>query len=437
MTKSAQKTLPPKSRSWMDAFNAYRQPKMLAMLALGFASGMPFMMFFSKLSRWLADAGVDKSTIGFFYWIGLAYAVKFLWAPIVDRAKIPGLTKLLGQRRSWMLLAIIGTVAGLALIGSWQPAAGLGILILGSFVLTYSGATLDISIDAWRIESAPNEEQANMAAVYQLGYRFAIMAAGLAMAGADIIGWNGVYWGMAGIMALNIILILLVKEPEHDIRPVPKNFKESFRLNVIDPYLNFVTRLGPWTLVVFAFVALYRLSDFTMGVMTQPFYAELGFTKTEVGLITAGFGPWPLIFGAFLSGFCCVRFGLMRTLFGGAVLTILTNGAFAWLATQTDINTAKLFITIGADNIAAGFVGTVFIAYMSSLADRKFAATQYALLSSAYALLCKVIAGFSGVLYDQVGATKFFLITAAYGLPAIILLFVILAYGPKAARGVR
>ena len=426
-----------KAHTWMAALKTYRQPKMLAMLALGFASGIPFMMFFSKLSRWLADAGVDKSTIGFFYWIGLAYAVKFLWAPIVDRVKIPGLTKTFGQRRSWMLLAIIGTVAGLALIGSWQPTAGLGILILGSFVLTYSGATLDISIDAWRIESAPNEEQANMAAVYQLGYRFAIMAAGLAMAGADVIGWNSIYWIMAVIMSLNIILVLRVKEPEHDTRPEPKNFKESFRLNVIDPYTNFVSRFGKWTLVVFAFVALYRLSDFTMGVMAQPFYADMGFTKTDVGLITAGFGPWPLIFGAFLSGFSCVRFGLMRTLMAGAILTVLTNGAFAWLATQTDVSTAKLFVTIGADNIAGGFVGTVFIAYMSSLADRKFAATQYALLSSAYALFCKFSAGFSGVLYDGVGATKFFLITAAYGIPAIVLLLVILAYAPKSARGVR
>ena len=421
----------------MDTVTSYFKPKILAMLVLGFASGLPFMMFFSKLSRWLTDEGIDKSTIGFFYWIGLAYALKFLWAPVVDRTRIPFLTRKLGQRRSWMLIAVIGTILGLALIGSWHIEAGLGILVIGAFVLTYSGATLDISIDAWRIESAPNDEQANMAAVYQLGYRFAIMAAGFAMAGADIIGWNNIYYLMAFLMAINIIVILYIKEPFHEKRPDIIGFKTAFKANVVDPYLSFIERYGRWTLMVLALVALYRLSDFTMGVMTQPFYADIGYTKIQVGLITGTFGPWPLIFGAFISGFSCVRFGLMRTLVAGAVLTILTNGAFAWLATQTDASSLKLLVTIGADNIAAGFVGTVFIAYMSSLASRKFAATQYALLSSAYALVCKFISGFSGIFYDALGAKNFFLLTAAYGIPAIILIFIIMAKAPDTVKGIK
>lgn len=406
------------------------------MLALGFASGLPFMMYFSKLSRWLTDAGIEKSTIGFFYWIGLAYALKFLWAPVVDRTRIPLLTRRLGQRRSWMMLAVLGTIIGLTLIASWQVEAGLGVLITGAFVLTYSGATLDISIDAWRIESAPNDEQANMAAVYQLGYRFAIMAAGFAMAGADVIGWNNIYYLMAMLMALNIFVIFYISEPSHKKREQSKGFKAAFKANVIEPYFNFIERFGKWTLLVLALVAVYRLSDFTMGVMTQPFYADIGYSKTQVGLITGTFGPWPLIFGAFISGFCCVHFGLMRTLIAGAVLTILTNGAFAWLATQSDASSLKLLVTIGADNIAAGFVGTVFIAYMSSLASREFAATQYALLSSAYALICKLIAGFSGVVYDAVGAKNFFLLTASYGIPALILIFIIMANAPDAAKGI-
>lgn len=409
------------------------------MLILGFASGLPFMMFFSKLSRWLADAGIEKSTIGFIYWISLAYAVKFLWAPVIDRAPVPLLTKKFGQRRSWMMVSIIGTAIGLFLISRWGGTATspLGILILGSFVLTYSGASLDISIDAWRIESAPNDEQANMAAVYQLGYRFAIIGAGLGMAAADQFGWPMIYVGSAVLMAANIILILFIKEPPSDKRPTASNMKESFRQNVIDPYLNFVSRFGRWTLIIFLLVALYRLSDFTMGVMAQPFYADLGFTKTQVGLITAGFGPWPLLFGAFLSGFACVRFGLMRTLLAGALITIVTNGAFAWLATYSTPTTTQLFVTIGADNIAGGFVVTVFIAYMSSLVDLKFAATQYALLSSAFALFCKVMAGFSGVLYDAVGAFQFFVITAAYGIPAILLILYLMRFGPSNAKGER
>ncbi|HHL43318.1 MAG TPA: MFS transporter [Hellea balneolensis] len=424
-------------KSLKQSFLSYLQFKMLAMLALGFASGLPFMMYFSKLSRWLADAGVDKSTIGFFYWIGLAYALKFLWAPVVDRAPIPVLTKWLGQRRSWMMAAIAGTVFGLFLISTWHVENGLGILVLGAFILTYSGATVDISVDAWRIESAPNDEQGNMAAAYQLGYRFAIIAAGFAMAGADIIGWNGIYLLMAGIMALNFLVVLLVKEPEHSKRKKNTTFRQAFQANVIDPYLNFISRFGRWTLAIFALVALYRLSDFTMGVMTQPFYADIGYTKTQVGLITGVFGPWPLIGGTFIGGFFCVRYGLMKSLLIGAGLTIITTAAFAWLATLDHPSSTKLFITIGADNIAGGFVGTVFIAYMSSLADRKYAATQYALLSSAYAFFCKFIAGFSGVVYEAVGAVNFFFLTAAYTIPAIGLIIYIQAKGPQNAKGIR
>lgn len=408
---------------------------MLAMLALGFASGLPFMMYFSKLSRWMADAGIDKATIGFFYWIGLAYALKFLWAPVVDRAPIPGLTRWLGQRRSWLMVAVAGTVIGLVLISTWHVEHGLGVLIFGAFVLTYSGATVDISVDAWRIESAPNDEQGNMAAAYQLGYRFAIIAAGFAMAGADIIGWNGIYALMAGIMALNFIVIFLIKEPEPSPRKESLTFKQAFQTNVIDPYLNFLGRFGKWTFAVFALVALYRMSDFTMGVMTQPFYADIGFTKTQVGVITGVFGPWPLIFGTFIGGFFCVRFGVMKSLLIGAGLTIITTAAFAWLATLDHPSSAKLFVTIGADNIAGGFVGTVFIAYMSSLADRKYAATQYALLSSTYALFCKFIAGFSGIVYEAVGAANFFFLTAAYTLPSIGLILFLLAKGPANVKG--
>ena len=411
------------------------------MLALGFASGLPFMMYFSKLSRWLADVGVEKATIGFFYWIGLSYALKFLWAPIVDRARIPFLTGLLGQRRSWMFFAIIGTIIGMLTISAGDPMPGvkgsLSVMIIGAFILTYSGATLDIAVDAWRIESGDSDEQANLAAVYQLGYRFAIMAAGYAMVFADIASWGVTYRLTAALMAAVLIAVLYVKEPPQDLRNVKsENFKSSLQDYVVKPFSTFAMRYNIWIIPVLLLVCLYRLSDFTMGVMTQPLYHELGFTKTTVGLITGTFGPWPLIAGAFISGIICVRIGLMAGLLMGAILTILTNGAFVWLALQTDASAAKLTVAIVADNIAAGFVGTVFIAYMSSLVDRRYAATQYALLSSGYALFCKILAGFSGVLYETVGAAKFFAITAAYGIPAILLILFIWKYGPAGARGI-
>ena len=427
--------------SWLSAIKAYLKPKMLAMMALGFASGLPFMMYFSKLSRWLTDVEIDKSTIGFFYWIGLAYALKFLWAPIVDRLKLPFLTQWLGQRRSWMFIAIIGTALGMLTISLSDPQPGvagsLKFMIIGAFILTYSGATLDISVDAWRIESGHNDEQANLAAVYQLGYRFAIMAAGWSMVLADITNWHVTYKASAAVMLCVLGVILFVKEPPQDNRNTQSaSLSESFQNYVINPFSTFITRYNEWAIPILLLVCLYRLSDFTMGVMTQSLYSDLGYTKTVVGVITGTFGPWPLIGGAFISGIFCVRFGLMKTLMIGAILTIATNGAFAWLAAQADPTSMMLLVTIFADNLAAGFVGTVFIAYMSSLVDRRYAATQYALLSSGYALFCKILAGFSGVVYDAIGKTAFFAVTAAYGLPAIILIVIIWRFGPDKAKGI-
>ncbi len=427
-------------RSWLSGLKAYLQPKMLAMLLLGFGSGLPFMMFFSKLSRWLSEVGVDKSTIGFFYWIGLAYALKFLWAPVVDRARLPILTSWLGQRRSWMFLAVIGTILGMVFISSANPsptvASSLTPMIIGCFILTYSGATLDIAVDAWRIESGTNEEQANFAAVYQLGYRFAIMAAGYAMIIADVASWRITYLATAGMMGAIAVVILFVKEPEHAARRAATNWADSFKANVIEPFWDLFARLGKWLIPVFALIILYRLSDFTMGVMTQPLYQELGYTKTQVGLVQGTFGPWPMIAGSFIGGLMVLRYGMMRALFYGAIIMIITNGAFAWLALQTGAVTWKLLVTIFFDNLAVGIVGTAFIAYMSSLASRDYAATQYALMTSAWALFNKTAAGFSGLLYEAVGSFSFFLITAGFGLPAILLLLYIWKFGSPLARGI-
>jgi len=428
--------------SWISSFAVYFQPKMLAMLALGFASGLPFMMFYSKLSRWLSEVDIDKATIGFFFWIGLAYGFKFVWAPVVDRFRIPLLTAKFGQRRSWMMLAITGTAIGMLVMSTATPAAGvegsLTPIIIGAFILAYSGATLDISVDAWRIESAPNSEQAGYAATYQLGYRGAIMTAGFALVFADWFSWGAAYQFTAALMVLTILVVLFVREPAPDSRNLRGgSLTDNLNRYVAQPFLTFVGRYKLWVIPVLLLVLFYRLSDFTMGVMTQPLYEELGYTKTAVGVITGIFGPWPSIVGTFVSGIFCVRFGLMRTLLIGAIMAVLANWAFAWLALQTGASLVDLGIVIVADNFSTGFVATVFIAYMSALVDRRYAATQYALLSSGYALLCKIIAGFSGVLYAATGAPLFFTITAMYGIPAIILILVLMKFGPPQSRGIQ
>ncbi len=428
------------NNSWGDALRSYAQPKMLAMLALGFGSGLPFMMFISKLSRWLSEVGIEKSTIGFFYWIGLAYALKFAWSPVVDRARLPILTKLLGQRRSWMLIAVIGTILGMVVISGANPspdiAGSLTPIIFGCFILTYSGATLDVAVDAWRIESGTNEEQATFAAVYQLGYRFAIMAAGYSLILADWVSWQATYLATAALMGVVAVIIFFVKEPEAADRRPAIGLKDSLQANVIEPFWDLFRRLGKWMIPVFGLIIIYRLSDFTMGVMTQPLYHELGYSKTQVGLVQGTFGPWPMIAGSIIGGLVVVRYGLMRALFLGAILMLVTNGAFAWLALQSGAETWKLLVTIFFDNLAVGIVGTGFIAYMSSLASREYAATQYALMTSAWALFNKIAAGFSGILYDAVGSFQFFLITALFGVPAIFLLLYIWRYGSPIARGI-
>ena len=423
--------------SWIDAFNAYRQPKMLAMMSLGFASGLPYMLIYSELAFWMKKEGVDLSVIGFFSWIGLAYTLKVFWSPLVDRLKIPYLTRRLGQRRSWMLLAILGTISGMLIIASSNPQDTVMLTALGALVLAFSGATFDISVDAWRIEAAPNNEQANMAASYVLGYRLAIIGAGLSYIVAGYSNWNIAYLFMATIMAVNGLIIFFIKEPSREIRKKALTLSQALNENIVMPFSSFVERLGIWTPVVFLLVATYLISDKTMGPMAKPLYQHIGYTEIQVGLVSSFFGPWAVIAGGFVGGLVSIRYGLMKCMLAGSTLMVITNAAFAWLATISSPETAYLFVTVGADNVAQGFAATVFIAYLSSLTELKFAATQYAFLSSLFNLVGKTLSGFTGIIAAKFGFVSFFIFTAALGIPAMILTLILIFFGPKAAKGIR
>jgi PAT family beta-lactamase induction signal transducer AmpG len=410
---------------------------MFAMISLGFASGLPYMLIYSELAFWMKKEGVDLSVIGFFAWIGLAYTLKVFWSPIVDRIEIPILTKSMGQRRSWMLFAILGTIFGMLTIAASNPQESVRLTAIGALILAFSGATLDISIDAWRIEAAPNDEQANMAATYVLGYRLAIMGAGLSYLVADQYNWNVAYTFMAGLMALNGLIVFFIKEPSRAIRRKATTVKQAVVDNVVSPFFSFVARLGIWTPVVFLLVATYLISDKTMGPMAKPLYQHIGYTEAQVGIVSSFFGPWVTIFGGFVAGVLSIKYGLMRCLIAGSILMVLTNAAFSWLSLVNEPKTIYLFITVGADNLAGGFAATIFIAYLSSLTELKFAATQYAFLSSLFNLVGKTLSGFTGVFAGKMGFTTFFLFSAALGIPAIILALIILFYGPEIARGIR
>ena len=427
-------------QEWRDTIRPYLKWTMAAMLVLGFASGLPLMMVFQKLSFWLREAGIDRASIGGLYAVSFAYSLKFLWAPAVDRIPLPGLHKLLGRRRSWMVLAICGTALGLTLIGVSNPAVAIMPTVIGALILAFSGATLDIAVDAWRIESAPNDEQANMAAVYNLGYRFAIMFSGFGMVIAGSTSWHFAYVLMAMVMlTIGAIVIFFVQEPLHASRVVEsgKSFGAKARDAIVEPFWQIVRKYGVWIFPVAGIVTLYRISDFTMGVMASPFYVDLGYSRETVGWIQGIFGPWPIIVGGFLGGFVAIRYSLMPALLAGAAITLLTNGAFATLALAAGpdldvvatavsqgidpppdaiVNTPSVWALLGvivADNLAAGYVGAVFIAYLSSLVERQFAATQYALLSSAYSFFCKLAAtATSGPLSEAIGWAGFFTVTA-------------------------
>ncbi len=433
------------------------QPRYASMLALGFASGLPLMMVFSKLSFWLKEVGIDKSTIGFMYWITIAYTLKWLWSPMVDRLELPGLTRALGRRRSWIVFSMMGTVIGLVVIGFSNPAAGLVLTLVGAAILAYSGATLDIAIDAWRIETGDDTDQGHLAAIYQLGYRLAIMFSGVGLAIAEYSGWQISFSVMALTMFIGGGLVLKMKEPPRPLqvaRP-SKRIDRAILDAVVEPFGQLAKRLGPWILPVAGLVAFYRLPDFTMGVMASPLYADLGYSKAIVGGFQSGIGPWVLIFGAFLGGFCVARWGALKALLIGAPMTFVTTAAYAGLAglgapDQADairaLNNGELagvtpppnywlLAAISADNIAGGFVGTAFISYLSGLTDPRNAATQYACLSSLYAFFCKFAAGFSGVIANAIGYAGLFLLSASYVIPATILIVLIMARGIAAAKG--
>lgn len=424
--------------SWRETLLAYAAPVMLAMIVLGFASGLPLYMVFQKLSYWLRSVGIERSTIGFFYWVTFAYSFKFLWAPVVDRFEIPVLHRLLGRRRSWMVLAIGGTVAGLAIISRTDPTQGLIAVAAGALLLAFSGATLDISIDAWRIESAPTDRQANMAAAYSLGYRFAYIFSGIGLAISEWADWGVSFLVMAGAMAVTGGLVLVMREPAHAQRAARAagNLFVAAARNIIEPFMQVALRLGWWVAPALVLVAIYRLSDFTMGVMASPLYADLEYSRAIVGGLQSGPGVLATFFGLFLGGLAAMRVGLMAALVTGSVLTFATNGAYAWLAaTGASEEVWRLTLALLADNVAGGFVTTVFIAYLSSLTDPLNAATQYALFSSLYSFFAKFVSGFSGVLADAVGYVSFFLITASYAIPAGLLVIALAAFGPPQVRG--
>ncbi|WP_457676831.1 AmpG family muropeptide MFS transporter [Thiolapillus sp.] len=418
---------------WAESFLVYRNPRVVAMLFLGFSAGLPILLVFGTLSAWLRVEGVDKTTIGFVSWVALAYGLKFFWSPLIDRAPLPVLGKALGQRRSWMLLAQIGVIYGLVGMASSDPVNHLEATILFAVITAFSSATQDITIDAWRIEAIGEDFQGAMAGAYQLGYRLGmIVAGGGAFSLAYYYSWPVAYLFMAGFMLIGPVMVMIIGEPEHPAvaaadRSLPPlvRLRRWFVAAVINPFREFFQRQGAFALVILAFIMVYRISDITLGVMANPFYIDMGYSELEIGLVTKTVGPFVTIAGALVGGVLVMRYGKMRMLLAGSVLVVLTNLLFAWLATR-EAELLWLILVVGADNLAAGIATTTFVAYLSGLTNKAYTATQYALFSSIMLLLAKFVAGFSGMVVDATSYPVFFIYAAALGIPSIGLILVLI-----------
>ncbi len=511
-------------QSWVDSLAAFGNPRVITMLFLGLSAGIPILLIFSSLGLWLREAGIDRSTVTMFSWAALGYSFKFVWAPLIDRLPVPILTRLLGRRRAWILIAQFSIIAAILWMASIDPSTGGNTLLIMAFatvLLGFSSATQDIVIDAYRIEAADSDLQALMSSTYIAGYRIGMLIAGAgALFIADYFGsdlgaynyqaWQYAYYAMAVAMLVGIATTLLISEPDIDrsaesdystrdylsflalfalavlgfiatfqltpsdtVNTLKASLAETFnnkplasflistvRLAIaifvaflvtkivlktrlvnremvqstyVAPIKDFFSRYGiGLAILLLALIGLYRISDIVLGVIANVFYQDLGYTKTQIASVVKTFGLFMTIAGGFLGGILSLRFGVMKILFLGAILVVLTNLLFVVMAKMGQPDLPMLYVVISADNISGGLASAAFIAFLSALTNIKFTAVQYAIFSSLMTLLPKVIGGYSGSIVESfcegggqclVGYENFFIIASLIGLPVLILVW--------------
>jgi PAT family beta-lactamase induction signal transducer AmpG len=402
--------------------NAFLQPSAWTIFFFGFASGLPFLLVAGTLAYWLKENSITLKDITMIASAGMAYSFKFLWAPFIDRVRLPILGRL-GQRRSWLLLAQVLVMIGLAAMASVTPSQ-LGLFIGFTLMVAFAGATLDIVVDAYRIEIAPVEAQGALVATYSLGYRIALIVTGaLALVLADHTIWPNVYRIMALCMLVPIVVNLMAREPDV-LRVQAKSWVEGLREGVVEPFADFFRRFGGRVgLLILLFILLFKVSDQALvGGIMGPFYLDQGFSKTEIAAVSKVYGIWIGIAGAFLGGIAVARWGVERGLLIGIVLGALSNLLYLGLiGANGDVR--MLALVISGENLAQGLLGTTAVAYLSALVNQRYTATQYALFSSLITLPGKVLGFYSGRIVEAVGYAPYFWITTLAIIPAVALYF--------------
>ncbi|MGD9638633.1 MAG: AmpG family muropeptide MFS transporter [Alphaproteobacteria bacterium] len=415
-------------------FAVYLDKRIISILFLGFSSGLPLLLLFSTLSFWLKDAGVPIELIGFFSLVRTPYSFKFLWSPLIDRYKIPYFSKVMGRRRSWVLLTQILLMFSIWGMACSNPNSSLYVMGCFAFLVAFFSSSQDIVIDAYRIEILEETEQGAGSAMVVLGYRIAMLFSGAgALYLASFFSWQVVYMVMGCAVLVGIITILLIKEPKYEEKGESISQKEDFliaifRKSIVEPLKDFMQR--PKAIWILAFIMVYKLCDTYMGIMANPFYVEVGFSKETIAKIIQVYGMGATITGGILGGVFVKKYGIMNSLFVGAILQALSNLMYAAQAVVGN-DERFLVLTITVENISGGLGTTAFVAYMSSLCSIAYTATQYALLSSIMAFARDILASTSGKVAFLLGWTNFFIVTSFMAIPSLLLLIIIKKYPIK------
>lgn len=421
-------------REWLAAARVYLEPRVLLVMALGFSSGLPLLLTLSTLSIWLAEEGVSKTTIGLFALVGAPYTFKFLWAPLIDRMRLPVLTSLLGRRRGWGVLIQFLLAASIVALGATDPSINPWATAFCAVTVAFLSASQDVVLDALRIELLEERQQGAGAAVYVMGYRLGMLSAGAgALFLAEALPWFWVHVAMAGLLLVGVIAVLCSPEPVEARAPVGRGFGAWVYEAVLAPFGDFMRRRG-W-LAILGFVALYKFGDSLAGVMANPFYLEMGFSKAEIAGVSKIFGLWATLIGAALGGVMVARLGILRSLFICGLLQMFSNLLFAAQA-LVGHDLAMLTVVIAVENIASGMGTAAFVGYLSALCNVAYTATQYALFSAFMSFARTVLSSPGGALAEQLGWVWFFSLTTIAAVPGLLLLAWLSARGfrPQEAK---
>ena len=425
------------AQSIREAISVYWERRLIIVFVMGFASGLPFLLSGATLSIRLTEAGVSLTAIGLFALVGTPYNLKFFWAPLIDRVPIPILSALLGRRRSWMVLIQLGLMASIAALGLTDPQTGTGITALFAFAVAFFSASQDIVIDAYRIEILDEDQQGAGAAMTQAGYRFGLLASGAgALYLASSIDWSLVYAAMAALVLIGLAAALLAPVPKTD-HPAGQSAAAPaswFRTTVVAPFVEFFQRNDfSVAVAILAFILLYKFGDAFAGVMANPFYIKIGFTKVQIANVSKIFGVFATLLGVFAGGVVVKQFGVLKSLLYCGILQMLSNLMFAAQAALGP-KVGFLFLTIGIENLSGGMGSAAFVAYLSLLCNTAYTGTQFALFTSFMAFGRTWLSAGSGWLADQTDWVTFFIASTFVALPGLIMLLWMIKRLPMAVQ---